>query len=416
MLYKIKFILVFFMFWGTTKIFCEPINILPLGNSITESAAGHNSYRRALYHKLKDAGYDVDFIGSMNRVYNNKMPPNPDFDLDHEGHWGWRIDEILRDLPGWLNNYTPDAALIHLGSNDAIQNQSLESTLEEFSGIFEALRTDNPDVVLFLALLIPIGREDLVADGDNDRLNAINAALPALRDEHSTVRSPIIIVDQNTGFNAIADTFDKIHPNNNGEEKMAKKWFDAFDSFYTGYESPSLTVTSPNGGEELKAGEQDTLKWSSTGGIDSVFLQYHSGEEWHTISGPVPDTGSYEWTVPDDVSNNIILRISTIDSSVSDTSDGAFSISAPLRLALPSGKGFIFSVAGQGIVYSGEYGNLHSVCIRELNGRQIIKLSAKAGSIAWDGRNKSRRLVSRGVYLAEILANGKSHSLKIFIH
>jgi len=59
------------------------------------------------------------------------------FDQDHEGHWGWRTDEILNgrlaagSLTEWLDYYTPDVVLIHLGTNDVYQNQSTTSTVEE---------------------------------------------------------------------------------------------------------------------------------------------------------------------------------------------------------------------------------------------------------------------------------------------
>jgi acyl-CoA thioesterase-1 len=42
-----------------------------------------------------------------------------------------------------------------------------------------------------------------------------------------TEESPVILVDQYTGFNAATDTYDGIHPNARGEAKMAQKWFDA---------------------------------------------------------------------------------------------------------------------------------------------------------------------------------------------
>lgn len=43
----------------------------------------------------------------------------------------------------------------------------------------------------------------------------------------NTPGSPIILVDQFTDFNVQTETYDGIHPNALGEEKMAQRWFDA---------------------------------------------------------------------------------------------------------------------------------------------------------------------------------------------
>ena len=43
--------------------------------------------------------------------------------------------------------------------------------------------------------------------------------------------SPVIFVDQNSGFNANTDTYDGVHPNDAGEAKMAQKWFDALKDY-----------------------------------------------------------------------------------------------------------------------------------------------------------------------------------------
>ena len=58
----------------------------------------------------------------------------------------------------------------------------------------------------------------------------LNSRLDALAATLTTVTSPVVVVDQATGFNANSDTFDGIHPNEVGEQKMATKWFDALEA------------------------------------------------------------------------------------------------------------------------------------------------------------------------------------------
>lgn len=192
----------------------DPVKIMPLGDSITQGDFAHNSYRRPLWFKLKEAGYEVDFVGSMTR---NRLgpPPSADFDADHEGHWGWRADEILEQLPQWAAA-KPDVVLVHLGVNDLFQGDTVARTLVDLRAITETLRAANPDVVVLLAKLIPNSGAVDVAPF-NKELEGLAAS--------SSEQSPVVIVDLWTGFDAGEDTYDGVHPDESGEEKMAEGWF-----------------------------------------------------------------------------------------------------------------------------------------------------------------------------------------------
>ncbi|MEM8892429.1 MAG: SGNH/GDSL hydrolase family protein, partial [Bacteroidota bacterium] len=202
--------------------------ILPLGNSITQAENNggsnqYNSYRRPLWILFQNAGTNVDFVGSMTKAFNNVNPPNNDFDWDHEGHWGWRADEILNGKPGqgniasWLTGYTPDIALIHLGTNDAIANQTANSTISELGSIIDALRADNPNVEVYLAKIIYSTRSDW-----NTRIDAINALIPGLASSKNTANSPVSVVDMNAAIDPSIHLYDRAHPNTTGEQIMAQ--------------------------------------------------------------------------------------------------------------------------------------------------------------------------------------------------
>jgi lysophospholipase L1-like esterase len=196
--------------------------IMPLGNSITQAYAGRNSYRRPLWHRLRNAGYSVNFVGSQ-RSNHNGAPANPDFDLDHEGQWGWRADQLLAGIGSWASTYRPDVVLMHAGSNDMFQSQSLSGTLSELSQIIDRLRAANPYVKILLAKLIP----PTEWNGRQARIRALNDAIPGLVAQKHTTRSPVILIDQTVNFYAASDTYDGIHPNASGESKMASRWYDA---------------------------------------------------------------------------------------------------------------------------------------------------------------------------------------------
>lgn len=197
--------------------------LMPLGDSITQTNSAHLGYRYRLWEKLQQNGVDLNFVGSMHANYSGSPSyPDPAFDRDHEGHWGWRADALLQKLPGWLASYTPGIVLIHVGTNDVDQGQSNESTIADIAGIIDALRQKNPHVAILLAQLIPTA--DAAA---RERIIDLNGRIPDLASAKTTADSPVRVVDQFSGFNAATDTFDGVHPNEQGERKMADRWYAA---------------------------------------------------------------------------------------------------------------------------------------------------------------------------------------------
>ena len=151
------------------------------------------------------------------------------FDQDHEGHYGWRAEELLYgrltnpelgDLTDWLGVYTPDIVLLHIGTNDLGSGQSYTSTANEIKLIIDTIRLDNPDVTILLAKLIP-------RDYTYNNIIAFNQYIEPIAQEKGLPNSPVIVIDQWTGFDYAVDTYDGTHPNASGEEKMAEKWMQA---------------------------------------------------------------------------------------------------------------------------------------------------------------------------------------------
>jgi acyl-CoA thioesterase I len=193
------------------------IRIMPLGDSITQGDRNHNSYRRSLWFKLREAGYDVNFVGSTRSNYLGNAP-NPDFDQDHEGHWGWEADEVLAQIDGWTEQAKPEIVLIHLGTNDILRGQSFESTIAELRSLIQTMRKRNPNLKILLAQLIPSQGSETLTQQFNQQIFVLARSL-------NSKDSPVILVDQFTGFNVSRDTYDGLHPNESGEQKMANRWF-----------------------------------------------------------------------------------------------------------------------------------------------------------------------------------------------
>ena len=94
---------------------------------------------------------------------------------------------------------------------------------------------------------------------------------------------------------------------------------------------PSLTLTSPNGGEKLTAGTTHEITWTSEGGIENVKIEYsvNNGTDWIEIIDSTENDGSYIWDVPFELSDACLIRISDVDGDAYDESDEVLSILPP---------------------------------------------------------------------------------------
>ncbi len=96
--------------------------------------------------------------------------------------------------------------------------------------------------------------------------------------------------------------------------------------------TPTLALQAPNGGETWEIGTQQQIQWSSTGEVGDVRLDYSTDgfSTSHSIVSSITNSGLYTWTISDDPSTNVLVRVSsTLSATISDTSDAAFTIAGP---------------------------------------------------------------------------------------
>jgi endoglucanase len=105
---------------------------------------------------------------------------------------------------------------------------------------------------------------------------------------------------------------------------------------------PFITVTSPNGGEIWQANSHQNISWTCRD-VDKVKIEcsVNNGANWITAASLLDaETGGFEWTIPENVSQNCVVKVSdNSDSSISDVSDAVFEIVYPTsvedRIAVP---------------------------------------------------------------------------------
>ena len=206
------------------RTFLSAVKVMPLGDSITEGWPGPDrvTYRFWLWKRLELAGYDVDFVGSRTGV-SSGQPLYTDWDQNHQGLSGWTADEVAAQATSWANAAQPDVVLLHIGTNDLLQSQSVSGTINEVRQIIDNLRVARPNVDIFLCKIIP-------STINASAFVSFNNQIPGVVAEKDTQQSRVIMVDQFTGFSATNDEFDGIHPNARGERKMSTKFYASLTS------------------------------------------------------------------------------------------------------------------------------------------------------------------------------------------
>jgi hypothetical protein len=100
---------------------------------------------------------------------------------------------------------------------------------------------------------------------------------------------------------------------------------------------PTVTVTSPNGGETWLGGTTLNITWTVTDanfGATPIAIEYsiNGGTNW-VVAANVANTGSYSWTVPNLSSSNCLVKVTATDLAGnigSDISNAAFTITGDI--------------------------------------------------------------------------------------
>ena len=138
----------------------------------------------------------------------------------------------------------------------------------------------------------------------------------------------------------------------NSEEDQNDRPFTIFYSADSA--EPTVTLNSPNGGEDLKAGSDYVITWTASDNTTlandlEVKLEYSldGSATWNSIIGNTENDGVYIWTTPaGENSDNCLVRVSIEDASNntgSDISNSVFSIAevmaVPESICTDSGNG-----------------------------------------------------------------------------
>ncbi len=214
--------------------------IMPLGASITAGYPSEGGYRIKLWNTALAKNWNIHFVGSLSNG------PDSLGDKNHEGHSGYRIDEIAALVDNVLATYKPQMILLHVGTNDLTQDYDLLNAPNRLKSLIDQIFHSIPTVQLLVAQLVPSTNQTF-----NDRIRAYNAAIPAIVSFERSQGYNINFVDMNSALTQ-NDLFDDIHPTQSGYDNMADVWSTAIEpllplEFHPGT-TPQQAVVAYTGG------------------------------------------------------------------------------------------------------------------------------------------------------------------------
>ncbi len=224
------------------------IRIMAIGDSITRATC----WRAALWNELNESfPARFDFVGTLSS--DNGCAPAA-YDRDNQGYSSSLITEIvanvttarmcdpnpcpaLADLQQAFLAQPTDVALLHFGTNDVWNGKNPQDIVNGYTEVLKGLRVANPRVVVLVAQIIPMNVTDMTCSGCTcagcvTGVPALNNLITSWAAQQSTADSPVRVVDQYDGYDAVADNRDGVHPNDLGSKKIADHWFAALSPLF----------------------------------------------------------------------------------------------------------------------------------------------------------------------------------------
>jgi lysophospholipase L1-like esterase len=195
------------------------LKIMPLGDSLTDGYTLPGGYRDLLEDLFiaNFPGFDVDFVGSQSGG------PASLADKNHEGHNGWRIDQIDANVSSWAAAYQPEFVLLDIGANDLLQNYQLSMAPSRVMAVIDKLRAQNPNMMILVGTVIPVN----VGAALDANIKSFNASLSTLVKARTSQGQRVYLVDMYTGMSPTENS-DGIHPTKKGYDEMARRWLQGF--------------------------------------------------------------------------------------------------------------------------------------------------------------------------------------------
>jgi lysophospholipase L1-like esterase len=266
------------------------IQIMPMGDSITDDCEVQGAWREPLQPLFDSNGIQFNFVGRENSSFTVGQAFTK---VHHEGYCGAVIaspgvstpEHFYTAAQNYLDNIAPDALAAHtpnillvlIGANDIGHGRNPTLTGGTIiSNFLSIVFADDPGVNVILAKITTLSNAALGYAPYATNVPIYNAALQAqVNIRHAKGQNVYLAdmfsqVDYNTMFMS-----DHLHPNALGLATMAQEWYTRVQSILTG--TNRVTVSLIHGGDTWSYSDTGTdlgANWSQPGFDDS---QWKSG-------------------------------------------------------------------------------------------------------------------------------------------
>jgi lysophospholipase L1-like esterase len=210
--------------------------VMPLGDSLTDGYNIPGGYRPRLEGLLREDGLRVDFVGSLTNG------PAGFRDQEHEGHSGWRIEQITGQAPAWLRAYQPEVVLLLIGTNDMAQNYDPGGAPGRLATLLDTITNTLPQTQVVVSSIPRMGPgpSDVL-----DRIQAYNAAIPGIVQEKAAAGRKIRYVDAFSVITPDDLAGDWTHMATGGNDKLAATFHPALRDILRASTPPATATALP---------------------------------------------------------------------------------------------------------------------------------------------------------------------------
>jgi len=197
--------------------------ILPLGDSITDgigTGVRGGGYRVHLFELAVGDGKNITFVGGSSNGPSGDVA-GMTFPTNHEGHSGWTIEQIDGITPDPALGPEPHIVLLHIGTNDMYQTPA--GAPDRLGELIDQILETLPDSLLVVSNIIPF-------PGGSGPTGTYNDAVPGVVQERIDAGAHILFAEQFEDFPE-SELSDGVHPNNDGYDRMAQRWYDVIQSY-----------------------------------------------------------------------------------------------------------------------------------------------------------------------------------------
>lgn len=260
-----------------------PTKIMIVGDSITQGSAGDFTWRYYLDKQLRASGVHFDLVGTRDDLFDNlenvqgsQAYADRDFDRDHDAVWGGSLQEAQKNVREHLLATQAEVLLVLLGTNDLTFFTDAPSSEQNLRVLIGNARAANDQLSFVLGRVLPKrGASAMFIAAAAD----LNQRLQTVATELGSARSPITIANTDEGYDTTLDTYDGVHPNASGDQRIAAAFSDALGAaLHIGAAVPRPLPAVPIGPQTVPTlqlvalDRAATLSWSSAPGATGYYI------------------------------------------------------------------------------------------------------------------------------------------------